>query len=131
MPEICSPHIVCKECLAHVTSLQWNSKCSICTRLSECRQYCHLGRPEKSVTVEHVLVPRTLFLAGKQGLSMMCSYFTCLYKEAIEIYKHPNFNRCDKGLSLKISWFLVLDVGNASRPARRGGIVIGWNLGQS
>ena len=87
------------------------TKRSINTRLTEHKRNCRHGHTDKSAVAEHTLTQdeHTILFEKTQVLDKTPNYYTRMYREAIEIQKHPeNFNRKEEGLKLSKTWFQVL-----------------------
>ena len=83
------------------------TKRSINTRIGEHRRHCNLKQAGKSSVAEHVNnnPDHTILFDQAVTLSTTQHYFTRLYREAIEIQKHPfNINKQEDSVQLKGSW---------------------------
>ena len=87
------------------------TKRSVKTRITEHKRNCRYGHTEKSAVAEHTLSQdnHRIMFEETQVLDKTLSYHARLYREAIEIHKHPtNFNRKEEGVNLSKTWTLAL-----------------------
>lgn len=87
------------------------TKRSINTRIKEHKANCRLGHSEKSAVAEHTLnnTNHAIEFDKTQVLCTTTAYYPRLYREAIEIHKHPtNFNKSEESLKINRTWVPVL-----------------------
>ncbi|XP_068083584.1 uncharacterized protein [Anabrus simplex] len=84
---------------------------SVNTRLTEHKRNCRLGQYDKSAVAEHALLDgnHEIRYEDTDILATTSHFHARLYREAIEIHKHPdNFNRKEEGLKLSKAWYTPL-----------------------
>jgi hypothetical protein len=95
------------------------TKRSLKTRISEHRRNCRLAQTDKSAVAEHGLQDgHDIDFTETQLLANTRHYHARLNREAIEIYKHPNFNRKEEGLKLNKIWTSVIDIKQSTQDRR-------------
>ena len=88
------------------------TKRSVNTRIKEHKASCRLGQTEKSAVAEHALsdMDHHIKFEETQVLATTVSYHARLYREAIEILKHPNnFNKKEEAMTVHKTWVPILE----------------------
>ena len=96
------------------------TKRSVNTRIKEHQRHCRLGQTEKSAVADHILnnLDHKIAFEDTELLSSNRFYYPRLYREAIEIYKHPNnFNKKEEGLKINKTWYPALQLCTTKKKA--------------